>query len=153
MLRIGLFPGSFDPPTLGHFDIIEKSKILVDHLIIAVHSSETSLFSFEEKRLMLQKIAPKSKIVPLNGLVVDLAKEMEAEFLIRGLRTPADFDYEFQMASANRHLSGIETIFFMANDDHTQISASLIREIIKHKGSLNGLVPKQVEKIIQKKFS
>ena len=153
MNRIGIFPGTFDPPTLGHLDIIQKGMQICDHLIIAiaVKPDKKQLFSVEERMEMLKRIAQKVEIVSFHGLVVDLAREKKASFLIRGLRTFSDFEYEFQMAQANRKLSGIETLFLMADDRHTQISSSLIREIAHFKGSLKGFVPEEIESLIRRK--
>jgi pantetheine-phosphate adenylyltransferase len=155
MSRIGIFPGTFDPPTLGHLDIIQKSMQVCDHLIvaIAVKPDKKSLFSVEEKVEMLKRIAPKVEIASFHGLIVDFAREKNASFLIRGLRAFADFEYEFQMAQANRRLSGIETLFLMADDRHTQISSSLIREIAHFKGPLKGFVPEEIESLIRRKMT
>jgi pantetheine-phosphate adenylyltransferase len=153
MHRIAIFPGTFDPPTLGHLDIIQKAGPICDHLIIAiaVKPDKKQLFSVEERIEMLKRIAPKAEIISFHGLVVDLAKEKKALFLIRGLRTFSDFEYEFQMAQANRKLSGIETLFLMADDRHTQISSSLIREIAHFNGPLKGFVPEEIESLIRRK--
>ncbi|MGB7978126.1 MAG: pantetheine-phosphate adenylyltransferase [Chlamydiales bacterium] len=152
MRRIGIFPGTFDPPTLGHLAIIQKSGAICEHLVIAIglKPGKTSLFSVDERREMLQKIAPEAEIHPFHGLIVDFAKEKKGSFLIRGLRSLADCETELQMAEANRRLSGIETVFFGADEPH--ISSSLIREIAHFKGSLNGFVPKEIEPLIRKKF-
>lgn len=153
MSRIGIFPGTFDPPTLGHLDIIRKAQQICDHLIvaIAVKPDKKSVFSVEEKIEMLKRIAPKVEVSSFHGLIVDFAREKKGSFLIRGLRAFADFEYEFQMAEANRHLSGIETLFLMADARHTQISSSLIREIAHFKGPLKGFVPAEIESLIRKK--
>lgn len=155
MERIGIFPGTFDPPTLGHVDIIRKAKKICDRLIIAiaVKLDKKGLFSIDEKEQMLKKIAPDVEVVALNGLIVDFAKEKKASFLIRGLRAGSDFDYEFQMAQANKRLGGIETLFLIADDRYSQISSTLIREIAHFKGPLHEFVPQEIEMIIRKKFS
>lgn len=154
MSRIGLFPGTFDPPSRGHLDIIQRAKLVCDHLIvaIAVKPDKKSLFSIEERIEMLKKIAPHVEIVSFHGLIVDFAREKKATFLIRGLRAFSDFEYEFQMALANRRLSGIETLFLMADERHTQISSSLIREIAHFRGPLHDFVPPEIEPLIRKKI-
>jgi pantetheine-phosphate adenylyltransferase len=160
MKRTALFPGTFDPPSLGHLDIIRKAGLICDHLIIAVavkpDKKNNSLFSPEEKMEMLRLITksnPQIEIAHFHGLIVDFAKEKNASFLIRGLRAFSDFEYEFQMAFANRVLSGIETVFLMADEKHTQISSTLIREIAYFKGPLHEFVPHEIEPLIRKKFS
>lgn len=154
MSRIGIFSGTFDPPTLGHLDIIQKAEQICDHLIvaIAVKPDKKALFSIEEKKQMLKKIAPNVEIVSFHGLIADLAKEKKASFLIRGLRAFSDFEYELQMAQANRRIGKIETLFLIANDQHSQISSSLIREIAYFKGPIHDFVPKEIEPLIRKKF-
>ncbi len=155
MNRIGIFPGTFDPPTLGHLNIIQKAQKICDQLIIAVagNSNKKSVFSIEEKKEMLQKIAPQAEVLSFQGLIVDFAKEMKGSFLIRGLRGWSDFEYELQMAEANLRLSGIETVFFMSGGQYNQISASLVREIAQFKGSLKGFVPDEIAPSIKNKFS
>ena len=156
MTRIGLFPGSFDPPSLGHIDIIRRASHFCDRLIVAVaiKPEKNPLFSLEEKMEML-KIAthsiPHVEIAPFHGLVVDFAKEKNVHFLVRGLRAFSDVEGEFQMALANRRLSGIETIFLMADERLAQVSSSLIREIAHFNGPLTDFVPKEIEHLIRKK--
>lgn len=149
-----MFPGTFDPPTLGHLDIIQKACQICDHLIVAIamNPEKKSLFSVEEKMEMLKKIAPQVEVASFQGLTVQFASKKNASFLIRGLRAFADFEYEYQMAQANRRLSGIETIFLMANDQHSQISSTLIREIAHFKGPLKEFVPSEIESQIRKKI-
>ncbi|MBX7067105.1 MAG: pantetheine-phosphate adenylyltransferase [Parachlamydiales bacterium] len=155
MDRIAVFPGTFDPPTFGHLDVIRKAKKICDHLIVAVavKPEKNSLFSVEEKMLMMKKIAPDVQVEAYRGLIVDFAKEKKAHFLIRGLRAGSDFDSEFQMAQANKRIGGIETVFLVADDRHSQISSTLIREIAYFHGPLHDFVPTEIESIIRKKFS
>jgi len=151
MPKIGLLPGTFDPPTLGHLDLIQRASKICDHLIIAIATkpNKKPLFTSEERKEMLHLIAPKVEVIAFNGLIVDLAREKKANFLIRGLRTLADYDYEFQMALANRKLGNIETLFLPA--EHTEISSSLIREIAHFGGPLHPFVPAEIETFIRKK--
>ena len=153
MNRIGLFPGTFDPPSRGHLDLIQRAQRICDYLLIAVaiKPTKTPLFSIEERVEMLQRIAPHVEIVSFHGLIVDLAREKKASFLIRGLRTLSDVEYEFQMALANRRLSGIETLFLMADERYTHISSSLIREIAHFGGPLDAFVVPEIESLIRKK--
>ncbi|MES2273637.1 MAG: pantetheine-phosphate adenylyltransferase [Chlamydiota bacterium] len=159
MNRIGLFPGTFDPPSLGHLDIIQKSLISCDHLIVAVaHKPDKKsqfLFSLEEKIEMLRLITksnPQIEITSFHGLTVEYARMRKVSFLIRGLRAFSDFESEFQMAIANRKLGQIETLFLLPDERHVHISSSLIREIASFKGSLHDFVPKEIEPLIHKKL-
>jgi pantetheine-phosphate adenylyltransferase len=159
MKRIGLYPGTFDPPTRGHLDIIQRARQICDHLIVTIaHKPDKklqSLFSAEEKIEMLRLItAPIQgiEITHFKGLIANYAQEKKASFLIRGLRAFSDFEHEFQMALANQRLSKIETVFLMANERHAQISSSLIREIAHFGGPLHDFVPPEIESLIRKKF-
>ncbi len=156
MKRIGLFPGTFDPPSIGHLDIMKRALLICDELIIAIAEKPTksSLFTIEEKMKMLKKIVPsKVEVTHFEGLIVDFAKQKNVQFLIRGLRAFSDFEYEFQMALANRRLSGIETVFLMADERHAQISSSLIREIAYFGGPIHEFVPAEIEPLIRQKYN
>lgn len=154
MNRIGILPGSFDPPTLGHLAFIKRAQKVCDHLIIAISKNrhKSPLFSIEEREAMLKSLLPNIEIVSFKGLVADFAKKKKGAFLIRGVRTPIDFDFEMKMAEANRLLSGIETFFLPAEGKYSQISSSLVREIASLKGNLENFVPKKIELEIRKKF-
>lgn len=152
--KVALFPGTFDPPSLGHLDIIKRSAQICDKLYIGIAeniSKPTGLFSLNQKKAMLEKITQgmeQVKIISFSGLVIDWARENNVDFLIRGLRAFSDFEYEFQMALANRKMSGIETIFLMSDANYSHISSSLIREIASFKHTLKDFVPKDIEKSI-----
>ncbi len=156
MTRIALFAGAFDPPTLGHMDIINRASHVCDQLIVAVaeNHSKQALFSVEERRAMLQEAAasyPYVEVVSFAGLTVDFAKKRKALFLLRGIRSAADLDYESEMAAANRQMSGIETLLLFGLSPH--ISSSLVREIAHFGGPLEGFVPPKVEALLKSKFT
>src|SRR5580700_6194112 len=150
-MKKALFPGTFDPPTLGHIDIIKRSASICDELYvgIAVNASKsTELFTIKEKEAMLKKICapyPHAKVVHFSSLVIAFAKENQINYLVRGLRAFSDFEYEFRMALANRHLSGIETVFLMADESVAHISSTLIRELGHYKCRLHAFVPAEIE--------
>ena len=142
MTKTALFAGTFDPPSNGHLDIIQRAAKLFDSLIVAValNPKKKPLFSIEKRVEMLKTITQGLKnvtVVQFDGLVIEHAKKCKASCLIRGLRTGEHLDHEFQMAFANRRMSGLETLFLMADESHAQISSSLIREILLFKGSLD----------------
>jgi pantetheine-phosphate adenylyltransferase len=156
-MKTAIFAGTFDPPTLGHLDIIKRASKLYMRLYIAVAANESkncSLFSIAERLKMLQDITdefklPTIRVVSFSGLVVDFAREVDASILIRGVRNCADFEYECQMASANRVLSGIETVCLIASPEFQHASSTLIREIAKNHGPLHKFVPKTVEQALK----
>jgi len=146
-----VFPGSFDPITLGHQDIIKRALPLCDELIIAVgeNTDKKYLYSLEERMEFITKSnsnEPKVKVLSFKGLTIDFCKSVEATALIRGLRNPADFEFEKSIAQMNRRLSGIETLFLLTAADYSYISSSIVREIIRHKGDYSSLVPESVRK-------
>jgi pantetheine-phosphate adenylyltransferase len=155
--RIAIYAGSFDPITKGHEDLIRRALGFVDHLIVAVatNSSKQPLFSVEERvDLIRRSIDGESRIEvrSFTGLLVEFANSVEARLLIRGLRAVSDFEYEYQMALMNRHLSPkIETVFMVPSLDTTYISASLIREIARYGGDMSGLVNPAVAQALKGK--
>jgi pantetheine-phosphate adenylyltransferase len=158
-MQTALFPGTFDPPSFGHLDIIKRASSLCNKLYIgiAAHSSKPthSLFSLEERIEMVKEITkdiPHLEIVSFSGLVVDFARKNQIQVLIRGMRAFSDFEYEFRMALANRKLSGIETLFLMADGKHAHISSSLIREIGQF-SRLHEFVPSVIEEKVFAKIS
>ena len=162
--RVGLYPGTFDPITNGHLDIVERATAhLVDKLVIAVaiNVGKSPVFSFDERVAMVKNetavIAKKYNTdIEVKGflnLLVDTAKEFGATMLIRGLRAVSDFDYEFQMASMNRHLEQeVETVFLMASDRYQFIASSLVKEVCQLGGDIEQFVPKNVALALGKKY-
>jgi pantetheine-phosphate adenylyltransferase len=158
-MKKALFPGTFDPPTLGHIDIIKRSASICDKLYvgIAINPSKSNvLFTVQEKEAMLKKICrpyPHVEVIHFSSLVVEFAKQNQIDYLIRGLRAFSDFEYEFRMALANRHLSGIETVFLMADERVAHISSTLIRELGRYKSRLLEFVPAEIEEQVFQKVS
>ena len=150
--RIGLYPGTFDPVTNGHIDIIGRTARLMDRLVIGVSIStgKVPLFSLEERVELVQaEMLPISdrngiriEVVPFEGLVIDFARKLGAGMIVRGLRAVSDFDYEFQMAGMNYRMApDIETVFLMASETHQFIASRLVREIAKLGGDISTFVP------------
>ena len=144
-----VFPGSFDPITIGHQEIIERALPLCDELIIAVgeNSDKRNMFPIEDRIKFIEKTNKKnSKVIveSYEGLTIDFCKKVNADSLLRGLRNPADFEFEKSVAQMNRKLSGIETVFLLTSADHSFISSSIVREIMYFGGDYTSLVPKAV---------
>ncbi len=149
-MRRAIFPGSFDPLTLGHDDIIRRGITLFDELIIAIGVNSEKKYMFElEDRMQFVKDAfedePKIKVVTYKGLTVDFCKEVDADFILRGLRNPADFEFEKAIAHTNRKLSEIETVFLLTSSGKSYISSSIVRDVIRNGGDYTGLVPASVK--------
>jgi len=163
--RIAIYPGSFDPPTNGHLDILHRGLRIFEEIIIAVTSvaPKNQLFTIEERVQMLKKVTAHVKRVTVegfHGLLVDYARRRKAVAIIRGLRVISDFEYEFQMALMNRHLSQtwpggnrLETIYLMPDEKYTYISSTLVKEVAKLGGNIKSFVPKTIETELLKKFS
>lgn len=149
--RLAIYPGSFDPLTNGHVDIITRGAAIFDRIIVAIlHNREKSpLFSVEERVEMAREVfrhEPKVAVESFGGLLVDFARQHGAHVIVRGLRAISDFEYEFQMALMNRRLvPEIETVFMMPAESYTYISSRLIREVFALGGPITGLVPEPVE--------
>ena len=144
-----IFPGSFDPITLGHFDIVNRGVTLFDEVIIAIgeNSSKDYMFSLEERKRFIEdtfKDNPKVSVVSYSGLTTDFCKEIGVDFILRGLRNPADFEFEKAIAQTNRHLSTLETVFLLTSAQTSFISSSIVREIIRFDGDYQKLVPNSV---------
>ena len=145
-MRKAVFPGSFDPLTLGHCDIINKSLDLFDEIIIAIgeNSDKKNMFSMDDRKKFIHdefKNQEKLKILTYDGLTVNFCKKIDANFIVRGLRNPADFEFEKTIAQTNKKLTGIETVFFLTSPETAYISSSIVREIINNKGDYTKLVP------------
>ncbi|QWX84390.1 pantetheine-phosphate adenylyltransferase [Cellulophaga sp. HaHaR_3_176] len=148
-MRRAIFPGSFDPLTLGHYDIILRGITLFDELIISigVNSDKKYMFSLEERKHFIEeafKDEPKIKVLTYEGLTVDFCKKVDASFILRGLRNPGDFEFEKAIAHTNRKLSEIETVFLLTSSGKSYISSSIVRDVIKNGGDYTGLVPDTV---------
>lgn len=148
-MRRALFPGSFDPLTLGHYDIIKRGITLFDELVIAIgiNADKSYMFSLEERVRFIEeafKDEPKIKVTTYQGLTVDFCKKIGANFILRGLRNPADFEFEKAIAHTNRKLSEIETVFLLTSSGKSYISSSIVRDVIRNGGDYTGLVPETV---------
>ncbi len=148
-MRRAIFPGSFDPLTLGHHDIIQRGITLFDELIIAigVNSDKKYMFSLAERMHFITeafKDEPKIKVQTYKGLTVDFCAKIDANFILRGLRNPGDFEFEKAIAHTNRKLSEIETVFLLTSSGKSYISSSIVRDVIRNGGDYTGLVPSTV---------
>tara|TARA_B100000214_G_scaffold91942_1_gene63549 strand:+ start:464 stop:919 length:456 start_codon:yes stop_codon:yes gene_type:complete len=146
-MRTAIFPGSFDPITLGHQDIIEKSLNLFDLVIIGIgkNSDKKYMFSAEKRKEFVENTFKSKKNVEVkiyDGLTVDFCKKNNSDFIIRGLRNVSDFEFEKNIALTNRKLSGIETLFLLTSAKNSYISSGIVRELIKNKGDYSLLIPK-----------
>ena len=156
MLR-AIYPGSFDPVTFGHIDIIERASRISDELIIGVlqNKAKTPLFSVEERVIMLREVTKhleNVKIIPFEGLLIEFAKQMDAKVIVRGLRAITDFEYELQMSQTNRKLnSDVETLFLTTSLDYSYLSSTTVKEVASYDGDITQFVPEYVaEKVTEK---
>lgn len=148
-MKRAIFPGSFDPITLGHCDIVKRGINLFDEIIIAIGENSTKkyMFSLQERKSFIEKTFEgnsKIKVMTYSGLTTDFCKEINADFILRGLRNPADFEFEKAIAHTNRKIGQIETVFLLTSVETSFISSSIVREIINLKGTYENLVPKSV---------
>ena len=158
MLR-AIYPGSFDPVTYGHLDIIKRSCKIVDELIVGVlnNNAKMPLFSAEERVKMLEEVTKditNVRIVPFDGLLIDFARQMDAKVVIRGLRAITDFEYELQMSQTNHKLEPtVETMFLTTNIEYSYLSSTTVKEIVAFGGNISQFVPKAVAAKLQKKMN
>jgi pantetheine-phosphate adenylyltransferase len=159
MTRIALYPGSFDPVTRGHEDLICRSLALADRLVVAVavNAAKTPLFSVEERTALLEEILedePRVEVRSFEGLLADFARVVGASMVVRGLRAVSDFEYEFQMALMNRQLNhDLETVFLVPDRNLTFLSSSLVREVARYGGDVTPFVHPVVARALAPKFS
>ena len=157
--RVAIYAGSFDPITRGHEDLMNRSLEFVDRLVVAVaiNSTKAPLFTIDERVALIRAAVgrePRIEVRSFGGLLVDFAREVGASLLIRGLRAVSDFEYEYQMALMNRHLSPkLETVFMVPSLDTTYISASLVREVARYGGDVNDLVHQTVAEALRAKIT
>ena len=150
-MKKAVFPGSFDPVTLGHVDIIERGLPLFDEIILAigVNADKKYMFSLEDRVRFLKetfKTEPKIKVMTYNGMTVDFCKEQNAGFILRGLRNSTDFDFEKVIGQTNFKMSGIETLFFITSSGKSHISSTVVRDVIRNGGDYEFMVPQAVRK-------
>ena len=149
-MKKAIFPGSFDPITLGHFDIIKRSITLFDEVIVAIgiNAEKKYMFSLNDRKRFIEEAfanEPKVSVITYEGLTIDLCKVMKAQFILRGLRNPADFEFEKAIAHTNRRLSKIETVFLLTAANTSYISSSIVRDVIRNGGEYQMLVPESVK--------
>jgi pantetheine-phosphate adenylyltransferase len=148
-MRKAIFPGSFDPITLGHQDIINRALPLFDEIVIAIgiNADKKYMFSLEERKRFIEETfqnEPKISVITYEGLTIDLCHKINANFILRGLRNPADFEFEKAIAHTNRRLSKIETVFLLTAAKTSYISSSIVRDVIRNHGEYELLVPEAV---------
>lgn len=158
MSKVAIYPGSFDPVTYGHLDVVKRASSIFDKVIVAVanNASKTYLFSLKEREKMVREATRRMKgvaVTSFEGLVTDFAKKQKTNVLIRGLRMTSDFEYEFQMALTNRHLAeNIETVFLMPSEGFSFLSSTILREVAKLDADISSFVPPCVEKPLRERL-
>ncbi len=157
-MKTAVYAGTFDPPTYGHLDIIKRASAVFDVLIVAIMQNPDKRASFDEdvRVHMLETMCAELKNVKIlvgDGLTVDLAKENDAEFLVRGIRAIMDYEYELQIASANMVIGeDIETVFFLARPEHSYLSSSIVRSIAQHGGDISQFIPESIIDLVKEKY-
>lgn len=158
-MRTAIYPGSFDPVTFGHIDIIKRASAMVDKLIIGVlrNSAKTPLFSVEERVNMLREVTKgidNIEIRSFEGLLIDFAREMDAHIIVRGLRAVTDFEYELQLAQTNKTVyPEIDTLFLVTSVEYSYLSSSVVREVASYNGDISKFVPSCVTEMLKDKFN
>jgi len=162
MIRRAVIPGTFDPLTSGHLDIIERAQTLFDELVIAVAASELKrgqgpLFALDERCAFVQEAIthiPNATVLPFDGMLIDFVRDQDAIAIVKGLRALTDFEHEFQMAAINWRLDAqVETVFIMASPEYMYLSSSAVKEIASLHGPVSGLVPANIEEPLRRKFT
>ena len=159
MENIAVYPGSFDPVTNGHIDLIQRSATIFDKVVVAIlsNSGKTPLFSVDERKEMLESAIRNIGnvvVTDFSGLLVDFAERIGASVIIRGIRAISDYEYELQMALINRRLSSrVETVFMLPAETYSFLSSRLVKEIASHGGAIGGFVPEDVERRLRGKFT
>jgi pantetheine-phosphate adenylyltransferase len=148
-MKRAIFPGSFDPITLGHYDIIQRGISLFDEVVIAIgeNAEKSYMFNLKDRMRFIKeafKDEPRIQVKTYRGLTVDFCRKVDAQFILRGLRNPADFEFEKAIAHTNRKLSEIETVFLLTSSGKSYISSSIVRDVIRNGGDYTGLVPDTV---------
>lgn len=157
-MKRAIYPGTFDPVTYGHLDLIRRSSIMFDEIVVGVleNIEKKPLFSAEERIAMVEDATrdiSNIKVTTFDGLQIDFAKKQKANFIIRGLRALTDFEYEFQMTQTNRIMSDeIDTIFLMTSLEYAYLSSSAVREVASFGGDISHFVPKTIEKLVKAKY-
>jgi pantetheine-phosphate adenylyltransferase len=149
-MKRAIFPGSFDPITLGHCEIINRGITLFDEVVVAIgkNSTKNYMFSIEQRKSFIENTfegQSKIKVMTYSGLTTDFCKEINADFILRGLRNPADFEFEKAIAHTNKNISDIETVFLLTSAETSFISSSIVREIIHYNGDYTKMVPSSVK--------
>ena len=157
-MKKAIYPGSFDPLTLGHLDIIERSARIVDELVVGVlnNSAKNSLFSLDERVSMIKEMTdsmPNVTVTSFNGLLVDYMREIDATIIVRGLRAVTDFEYELQMAQTNRVLApDVDTVFLTTSLEYAYLSSTIMKEVAYFNGDLSKFAPKEITDAVKKKL-
>ena len=150
MEKIAVFPGSFDPFTVGHESVVNRAQVLFDKIYIAVgfNPKKDALFSLEDRKRFINEVFEgnqKIEVVHFEGLTIDFCKSIGAKYILRGLRTAADFEYERAIAQVNKAMyAGIETVFFLTMPEHTPINSSIVRDILRHGGDASKFIPSKM---------
>lgn len=151
MNKIAVFPGSFDPFTVGHESIVKRASLLFDKIYIAIgfNPKKDALFSLDERKEFINQVFsdnPKIEVIHFEGLTINVCKQLNASYILRGLRTAADFEYERAIAQVNKAMhKGIETVFFLTMPEHTPVNSSIVRDIFRHGGDVSQFIPLKMD--------